>query len=328
MPMKVLLSLLICIPLAIWAQNPNGTIPRDTSFSVWSAHQKLKTTFPEAIPVKPQNSQLIISEPNTVYYSLNGRHLHADIFLPNATQKSTFPAVILIHGGGWASGNKSHLVPLAQKLAENGFVSLSVEYRLSPEAAFPAAIRDLKTAVKWLKSNASKYKVDTTKIAVLGTSAGATLATFIGVTGQNPAFPSHALSQSVSDIVQAIVNIDGIVDFSHPAESGKDNDAEKPSAAARWFGFTYKQNPTLWHNGSPITHTGKNTPPTLFINSAIPRFHAGRDQYTSILSQHNIYYAIYTIGETPHPFWLFHPWFNQTYPLVVGFLNTVFSENQ
>jgi pectinesterase len=87
--------------------------------------------------------------------------------------------------------------------------------------------------VKWVKINADKYNIDTTKIAVLGCSSGATLATFIGVTGQNPNFQSHEMVGKVSDKVQAIINIDGIVDFTDPNESGKDQDPAKLSAGAR-----------------------------------------------------------------------------------------------
>ena len=111
------------------------------------------------------------------------------------------PGVILIHGGGWASSNKSHLVPLAQELAANGFVATSVEYRLSPEAKYPAGVIDLKTAIKWFKQNGSKFNLDTMKIAVLGT------------TGGNSVFLSHPGFEGISDQVQAIVNMDRITSY-------------------------------------------------------------------------------------------------------------------
>jgi pectinesterase len=74
---------------------------------------------------------------------------------------------------------------------------------------------------------------------------------------------------------------------------------------------------------SPITHVNRQTPPTLFINSDLPRFHAGRDEFIGILNQNNIYSEIHSIEYTPHPFWLFHPWFDETWPLVTLFLNKV-----
>ena len=192
---------------------------------------------------------------------------------------------------------------------------------LSPEALYPAAVTDLKTALKWFRIHAADFGLDTAKIATLGTSSGATVASLLGTTGGNPLFPSHAVSEPVSDKVQAIVNIDGILDFTDPNESGKDNDPAKPSAGARWFGATYKQKPELWVEASPLTYVSDDTPPTLFINSALPRFHAGRDEYLKVLNENGIYNEVHTIEETPHPFWLFHPWFDEAVPLVISFLD-------
>ncbi len=250
---------------------------------------------------------------------MENRDLHADVFYPSERTIRKTPAVLLIHGGGWASGNKSHLVPLAQKLAENGFFAVTAEQRLSPEAKYPAAIIDLKTAIKWIKNNAEKYNIDTTKIAVLGCSSGATVATFLGTTGGNPKFKAHPNSGNCSDKVQAIVNIDGILDFTTPSESGKDSDPKKPSAGARCLGATFQQNPDIWIEASPLSYVGKDTPPTLFINSTLPRFHAGRDEFVETLKTNHIYYEIHTIENTPHPFWLFHPWFDETWSIIVDF---------
>jgi pectinesterase len=325
MNVKFHLLFLIFLPALLSGQNPTFEYPRDTSFTVWSAGENIKKEFPEARPVKEFQGLNIQNEKDVVYYTLGERNLHADIFYPRTKRRSKLPAILLIHGGGWASGNKSHLVPLAQILAEQRFFTATVEYRLSPEAKYPAAITDLKTIVKWIKINSDKYNIDTTKIAVLGCSAGATLASFVGITGQNPDFISHETNSSVSDKVHAIINIDGILDFTDSVESAKDNDPLKPSAGARWFGYTYQQKPEIWIEASPINYAGEKTPPTLFINSALPRFHAGREEYIKILNQYQIYTEVHTIKNTPHPFWLFDPWFNQTWPKITRFLNQVFN---
>lgn len=319
--MRLLLFFSLILPFFGFSQKGIEDFPRDTTFSVWSSWQKIKKDFPDAVPVKEFKSLNIKSERDVVFYSIGNRDLHADCFYPEKTSNQKIPAVIMIHGGGWASGNKSHLVPLAQILAVHGFFTATVEHRLSPEAKYPAAIQDLKTFVKWLKINAEKYNIDTTKIAVLGCSSGATLATFLGVSGQNQKFQSHKIDENVSDKVQAIINIDGIVDFTDANESGKDDDPAKPSAGARWFGTTFQQNPEIWIEASPLIYAGPQTPPTLFINSALPRFHAGREKYIEILTRNNIYTEIHTIQNTPHPFWLFHPWFDDAWPKIVDFLN-------
>ncbi|MBW6534038.1 MAG: alpha/beta hydrolase [Mariniphaga sp.] len=326
MNLNSFLILLFLLPVIVYGQTPKNDFPRDTSFSVRSAGENIKKEFPNAMAVKEFQGLKIKSEKDVVYRAFKNRELHADLFYPDKTLDKKIPAIILIHGGGWASGNKSHLVPMAQMLAAHSFFTATVEHRLSPEAKYPAAITDLKTFVKWVKTNAEKYYTDTTKIAVLGCSSGATLATLLGTIGQNPKFNSHKLEENISDKVHAIINIDGIVDFTDPAESGKDDDPNKPSAGARWFGYTFKQNPEVWVEASPLTYVNNETPPTLFINSSIPRFHAGRDEFTGILQQNGIYFEIHTIENTPHPFWLFHPWFDETWPLITQFLTRVFEK--
>ena len=75
-----------------------------------------------------------------------------------------------------------------------------------------------------------------------------------------------------------------------------------------------------------MEYVNENTPPTLFINSAQPRFHAGRDDMVAILNKYNIYNEIHTIPDSPHSFWLMHPWFEMTLDYTVNFLNKVLKD--
>ncbi|NQU87494.1 MAG: alpha/beta hydrolase [Mariniphaga sp.] len=323
--MKALILIILLIPFAVFSQKVTQDFPTDTSFTVYSAFQKIKNQFPDARPVQSFNPEYFLSDLNVIYSEIEGRKIHMDIFSPLKKPGSLIPAVLLIHGGGWRSGNKSHMVPLAQKLAMEGFVTAAVEYRLSAEALYPAGIHDLKEAVKFLKKNASDYNIDSTRIAVLGCSSGATNATFLGTTGSLSKFEDkNSGFQGISAKVQAIINIDGIIDFTDPAESGKDNNPAKPSAGAYYFGGTYKQIPEKWIEASPVNYAGAQTPSILFINSSLPRYHAGRDELIENLKQFNIFTDVHTIMETPHPFWLFYPWFNETENLVVNFLREIF----
>ena len=320
--MKRFFFLLFLLPILVSAQKDLIDFPKDTSFTVQSTARKIAKDFPQARAVDEFRISSILEKRDMVYFSIGKRELHLDVFYPK-NSKNKVPGVLLIHGGGWASGSKSHLVPLAQKLAEAGFVAACAEYRLSPEAKYPAGVKDLKTALVWLKINAKEFGLDTSKIAVLGTSAGATVASLIGTTAGNPLFSPNG-NLNAGDKVQAIINIDGVLDFTDPAESGKDENPDKPSAGARWFGTTFAQKPELWIQASPVTYVDGKTPPTLFINSALPRFHAGREQYLSVLKQNNIYYEVHTIPNTPHPFWLFYPWFEDVVKLTDSFLKKIF----
>ena len=303
-----------------------GGIPRDTSFTPYMAWIKIKKEFPQAQIVKPILPEGVFAEKDIVYASLPGtpygkRDLHLDLFRPEKTGK--YPALIHIFGGGWRSGNKSMQVPMAQQIAAKGYVTASVEYRLSPEALYPAAVFDIKAAIRFLRANAAKYNIDPDKIAITGSSAGGQLAALIGATAGVEKFEGNEGNPGVSSAVQAIIDMDGVLDFDTPDEKGKDEETAKRSAGALWFGATFREAPEKWKEASAIHYVGQKTPPMLFINSALPRFHYGRDSVIAILDKHGIYTEVHTIENTPHPFWLFHPWFEPTVKYMVDFLDKV-----
>ncbi|MGI0107503.1 pectinesterase family protein [Salinimicrobium sp. WS361] len=250
-----------------------------------------------------------------IYKTTSEKELTVDVYLPKAEKGGKFPAVLLIHGGGWLTGSKENLRPLAQKLAAEGYVAVTASYRLGTEAVYPAGVVDLKDALKWMKQNAEPFKINIDKIAILGTSAGAQLANLVGVTSDSEINKSD--NAKVSDEVQAIVNIDGIVSFIHP-------DAEEGWMAATWLGGSKADNFETWKEASPLEYVDGDTPPTLFINSSYPRFHAGRDDMVRILNENQIYHEVHTIEKTPHAFWLVHPWFDETVELTTNFLDKIF----
>jgi PelA/Pel-15E family pectate lyase len=301
------------------SSDESSIYPRDTSYTIYSTYKKIVTEYPFIKIVTTEISTDIAFEKDIVYKTTDNHKLHLDLFKPKSDDDKIFPAVLLIHGGGWKSGNKTMLNPMAAKIAESGYVGITVEYRLSPEAKFPAAIYDIKEALMWVKQNAEKYNIDKSRIAILGCSAGGTLAAFVGA-AHNLYNPGYDKSLKV----QTIIDIDGILDFTDPAESGKDNDPDNPSAGKFWLGYSYKENPAMWVEASPLTYINQLTPPILFINSSIDRFHAGRDVAIKILKENNISYEVHTLPNTPHSFWLFEPWFDETIRLTKRFLSEVF----
>jgi pectinesterase len=246
--------------------------------------------------------------------------LKLDVFQPDKIQKP-LPAILIIHGGGWRSGNKEQHHALAERLSENGYVCFTASYRLSTDALYPAAVQDLKTAIRWIRANAKTYEVDTTKIVALGFSSGAQLAALIGATNDVATFEGPSGNLSYSSNVNAIVSIDGILAFIHP-ESGEGDDSKSTSAATYWFGYSKTENPELWKAASALTYAGPDTPPTLFLNSSLPRFHAGRDDYIKELSKYNIYTEVHEF-DAPHTFCLFEPWFTPTVDYITSFLKRV-----
>jgi acetyl esterase/lipase len=296
-------------------------IPRDTSFTLDNTAPKIYKQYPHAKLVEAKLPTAVAAQENIVYTRYGERELHLDLFSPREKGTDPYPGVILIHGGGWRSGNRQMEWPMAQYLAARGYVTATVEYRLSAEALYPAGVYDLKGAIRWMRKNAVQYNIDPNKIAVYGCSAGGELAAFLGTTGDIKRFEGNAGYAERSSRVQAVIDIDGVLDFTTPAESAKDDDPKKPSAGKAWFGASYKEKPELWKDASPIKYVDDKTAPILFVNSALERFHAGRDEMIAQLNKLGISSEVHTIPDTPHPFWLFHPWFDEASGYILKFLD-------
>lgn len=305
------------------AQNLDGiTGVRDSSYTTLAAYTKDVKKHPGIKVVTEFRFNDVKESRNIVYSILGNRKLLLDVF--QNTTKSQVPrtAIVIIHGGGWRTGDRTQHYPMAQKLADLDYVCFTPEYRLSTEALFPAAVFDLKAAVRYVRANAVEYHIDPDKIAVLGFSAGGELASFLGVTANMPLFEGNCMGNEQPSTVNAVIDIDGILSFVHP-DSGEGNDANGISAATYWFGFPKNDNPVLWETASPLSYVGHKTPPTLFINSSIERMHAGRDDYIAVLDKNRIYSEVHEFKDAPHSFCLYHPWFQPTIAYIDLFLSTV-----
>jgi len=306
----VLMVALMQVLLAQAQRTQGLTHKPDTSFTNYSAYVNARKKFPNIVLVKDSLPPSVKADKGITYFKADTQLLQLDAFYPKKAKAKRLPAIIIIHGGGWRSGNRTQHYSLAERLAEKGFVCFTPAYRLSTDTLYPAAVQDLKAAVQWVKTNASKYKVDTGKIVVLGFSAGGQLATLVGNTQPD---------------IKAIVDIDGTLAFIHP-ESGEGDDSKAISAATNWFGYSKTERPDLWKEAAALSYAGPHTPPTLFINSALDRMHAGRTDYINILDQHHIYTEVHTFPNSPHTFCLFEPWFTPTVYCITGFLNKVLAK--
>jgi hypothetical protein len=130
-----------------------------------------------------------------------------DLYLP-AGASVPYPVIVAIHGGGFTAGDKSdgQVAPMLLGLAR-GYAVAAIDYRLSGEAKFPAQIQDVKSAIRWLRANAGRYKLDPARIAVWGDSAGGSLAALAGTSAGVAALsdPAHG-NAGQSDAVQAVVD--------------------------------------------------------------------------------------------------------------------------
>ena len=164
--MKALLISAICFlsVSTITAQTVmvNG-VPRDTSFTLNRTFLKERKYRPYIEPVKANLPDHVRAYEQVTYKTVKnkwGEHeLKMNIYRPDDNKK--YPVLLMIHGGGWNSGNLELQVPMAQQIATKGYVTIPVEYRLIPEALYPAGVEDLEDAIEWIYKNAKRYGIDT-----------------------------------------------------------------------------------------------------------------------------------------------------------------------
>ncbi len=168
--------------------------------------------------VVPDN---VILERGIEYANPDGQHLQLNLARPKHLT-GALPAVLCIHGGGFRAGHRDGNNALCLKLAQRGFVAATVSYRLAPKYQFPAAVHDVKAAVRWLRANAAKYQIDPERIGVTGDSAGGHLAQFLGVTAGVDEFEGDGENAGQSSRVACVVNRYGPSDFTKSYDQSVD----------------------------------------------------------------------------------------------------------
>lgn len=217
-----------------------------------------------AAPVVPDS---VVWEPGIEYSNPDDQHLQLNMARPK-TGDGPFPVVLCIHGGGFRAGKRESYDGLCVKLAERGFVAVTMTYRLAPKYQFPAAVHDTKAAVRWLKANATKLKIDPKKIGVTGGSAGGHLAQFLGLTADVPMFEGTGGNLDQSSRVTCVVNVYGPSDFTK--SYGKSVDAHE--VLPLWFGGNLETHRTLHIQASPLYWVTPNAAPTLCIHGTEDKY--------------------------------------------------------
>ena len=199
---------------------------------------------------------------NIVYSNVSDQELLLDAYIPKVSGKH--PAILVIHGGAWRFGNRKQLSSYARSLAERGFSCFAIDYRLAPKHKFPAQIEDCRSAVKWIRKNANKYKVDASKLGVIGYSAGGHLATLLGTTGEGPSEQNEN-----SDMrIQAVVAGGAPTDFRWMPDKGK--------WAKYWMGGDLDSVPEKFRLASSAAFVDAKDPPVFF-------FHGTKDTLVPML---------------------------------------------
>lgn len=277
-------------------------------FTIDTVLAGLRTSHPEAARVSGELPAGVVAQEGLTYAARATGDLKLDLYRPAG--RPPLPVVLIVHGGGWIAGDRTMERPFAKHLAARGYVAVPVSYRLGTPGRFPAPIHDLKEAVRWLRAHAADYGIDGAHIGIVGGSAGGTLATMLGVTNGLAEFEGPGGSAGFPSAVQAVVDIDGSVSFMDTALIGM---AEtEPSPYWEYVHGVYSANRAVWLAASPLYYVSRDTAPTFFIKStAVQPVLAGRDEMRDRLKILGIDTGMVQFPDTPHPFWLVHPWFER-----------------
>jgi acetyl esterase/lipase len=198
----------------------------------------------------------------------NPRH-RLDIYVPKDRSGEALPVIVFFHGGGWMQGDKSDGAGRLMPFVQTGrYVGISVGYRLSGEAEWPAQIYDAKAAIRWIRANAATYNIDPDHIGVWGRDAGGNLALMLGVTSDVPALAGDiGTFKDVSTRVGAVANYFGATDFLALVDEPSDIDRRRADAPeARLIGGALTEYVEKARAASPATYVTEGDSPVLTVH--------------------------------------------------------------
>lgn len=241
--------------------------------TAWLA-QQMKLAKPDHQPYVTNLKKDIVFSPR--------HNLKLDAYLPPG--KTPRPAVIIVHGGGWEAGDKvTYVAPLFEPLAKAGFAWFSIDYRLTPHVRHQEQIRDLRTAIEYVRENAKAFNIDPNRIAIIGESASGQMVAQTAVDG---------LAK-----VSAVVSFYGVYDFLPMA-----GDFSPRSIPARLFGLTEKNEfaVNMLRRFSPITAVHGKMPPLLLIQGTADRLHTQAVAFRKELEQVKADHEVFDVAGAPH----------------------------
>lgn len=218
----------------------------------------MKTLF-SALVMLAATSVALSAQLNDIEYGrAGGESLKLDAYVPEGA--GPFPAVILVHGGGWTTGDKSggprkgFMAPMHAPLEKAGFAWFSINYRLAPKHPYPACIEDVETAIRWVKAHAKEHRVDPRRIALSGESAGGHLVALA------------AVRADAGTRLAAVVPIYGVFDMTAMATPG----TALRTPFARLFGRETADEAAmaLLREASPLLQVKPGLPPFLLVHGS------------------------------------------------------------
>ena len=242
-----------------------------------------------------------------IAYSDGGKRNLLDIYHPMEEREGGYPVLLQVHGGAWMIGEKEQqALPLMYHLAQRGWICVAINYRLSPQATFPAHIIDVKKAIAWVRQNIAEYGGNPDFIAITGGSAGGHLSSLAALTPNltdwQPEF------EAVDTTLQAAVPFYGVYDFMDRHDIRPEMSMEQ-MLADRVMRCTKEENPELWDRGSPLSHVHEGAPPMFVIQGTHDSLVWVEEAQTFVSALEHVSKEPVVYGELPgaqHAFEVFH----------------------
>jgi acetyl esterase/lipase len=238
------------------------------TLSVWTAsgpaHAQIRERRQQQAVPSDEQVQSRIPKGVTFIPNLAYRDGHErwklDLAMPSDQGDTPRPAIVFIHGGGWRNGDKrkSNFLDPALEYAAKGYVTITVNYRLTSHAPFPACIEDVKNAVRWLRAHSDEYNVDPDRIGAHGNSAGAHLVSMLGLAKEDAGLEGDGPHQDQSSLIQAVCPAATPTDF-------LDWKNDQPIVPG-YLGKSDDDFNKLARNCSPLTHVSADAPPFLLVH--------------------------------------------------------------
>ncbi|TWU00746.1 SMP-30/gluconolactonase/LRE family protein [Stieleria varia] len=305
---------LYSIPVDAYAIAPtpnSGTPQQETSGE--STREEKAMPAPISTVIRPS----IRSQLNVVYATVDGRELLMDVFTPTSGSPAK-PCVIVVHGGGWLNGDKTRFRALALRLAERGYVTAAIEYRLGYEACFPAGIRDCNAATIFLKENAGRFGLDPNRISAVGGSAGGHLVGLMAAGANNDEL-KHPADQGKNASLKAAVVMAGPLQVASGSVAERSSGPEANSNAVQWIGADFTTAPEMYHLADAYEQISSSMPPTLFVSGSLDnpeRNQPSRDKMTSL----GVFNRLIVHPGAKHGHWNQADWILRVVADVDGFL--------
>jgi pectinesterase len=268
----------------------------------------------------------IILESDLTYAQYGTRELKLDLYRPSSG-RGPFPGIVFIHGGAWSLGTKTMLRNQAAYFAGKGYVCVSIEYRLAGEAIWPAALYDSKAAVRWMRANAKKYKIDPNKIAASGDSAGGHLSALLATTADETKMEGNGGNARFSSRVQAAVVFNPATDFFSVLARTK-NLRTVTKFTTIFLGGTSDQVPEIYMEASPVAHVSATSAPFLFLHGTADNTLPYQQslEMQSALQAVGVRAELYSAKDADHGFFNTPAFYQPSLERMEQFLDSVFGK--